>query len=409
MQALIRIALRNVLRNRRRSLITFAAILISIVAAVSLRGLVNGMVAAMQSAVVLGQTGALQVHRAGYLKATGGSSLDLDLPADATFLGRIRAVPGVRAVSARIAFGGMVNANDTTSPALFSALDPVGEVRVCPQRDQIATEGHGFTETEPEAAVLTPELVRTLGMRLGQKAALLTNDKEGSLTAVDLPVVGVYGQPGLPLPEKKIGFVPLAMAQELLHMQGRATELAVAVDVAVDDSKALDRVKAGIAAALGPDYEVSTWGELVPFVKDGVASWRFMSSLFTGIFLVVALLGIVNTMLMSVLERTREIGTMMALGVRRRSILGLFLLEATVLGCLGGLAGASLGSALVFRIGKSGLHFHMGNSTLHLHPFVDVGFFVLALALAAAGAVLAAIWPALRASRLRPVTALASV
>jgi len=112
---------------------------------------------------------------------------------------------------------------------------------------------------------------------------------------------------------------------------------------------------------------------------------------------------------MSVLERTREIGTMMALGVRRRSILGLFLLEATVLGCLGGLAGASLGSALVFRIGKSGLHFHMGNSTLHLHPFVDVGFFVLALALAAAGAVLAAIWPALRASRLRPVTALASV
>jgi len=411
MQAFIpfRIALRNVLRNRRRSLITFAAILISIVATVSLRGLANGMAAAMQSAVVLGQTGALQVHRTGYLKSTGGSSLDLDLSADAAFLGRIRAVPGVRAVSARIAFGGMVNANDTTSPALFSALDPVGELHVCPERDHIATEGHGFSETEREAAVLTPELVRTLGIKLGQKAALLTNDKEGSLSAADLTVVGVYGQPGLPLPEKKIGFVPLAMAQELLHMQGRATEIAVAVDVAVDDLKALDRVKAAIATELGPNYEVSTWSELVPFLKDGVASWRFMSNLFTCIFLVVALLGIVNTMLMSVLERTREIGTMMALGVRRRSILGLFLLEATVLGCLSGLAGASLGSALVFRVGKAGLHLHMGSATLHIHPFIDVGFFVLALALATAGAVLAAIWPALRASRLRPVTALASV
>lgn len=405
MQALIRIALRNVLRNRRRSLITFAAIFVSIVATVSLRGLVNGMVEAMQNAVVLGQAGALQVHRVGYLKLAGGSSLDLDVPADTAFLEAIRAVPGVHAVSARIAFGGMVNANDTTSPTLISAFDPVGEPSVCPQRDNIATEGRAFTAAEREAAVLTPELVRTLGLKLGQRAALLTNDKEGSLSAADLPVVGIYGQPGLPLPEKKTGFVPLAMAQELLHMQGRATEIVVAID----DLKALSTVKAAIAAAVGPAYEVSTWSELFPFLKDAVASWRFMSNLFTGIFLTVALLGIVNTMLMSVLERTREIGTMMALGVRRRSILALFLLEATVLGCLGGLVGASLGTALVFRIGQSGLHFHMGTATLHVHPFVDAGFFVFALVLTSVGAVLAAIWPALRASRLRPVTALASV
>jgi putative ABC transport system permease protein len=64
---------------------------------------------------------------------------------------------------------------------------------------------------------------------------------------------------------------------------------------------------------------------------------------------------------------------------------------------------------LVFKVGKAGLHFHMSNSTLHVHPFIDLGFFVLALVLATAGAVLAALWPALRASRLRPVTALASV
>ncbi len=405
MPALIRIALRNVLRNRRRSLITFSAVLIAILATFSLRGLANGMVTAMQDAVVHGQTGALQVHRVGYLKSTGGSSLDLDVPADAAFLDKIRSVPDVRAVSARLAFGGMVNANDTTSPALFSALDLDGELRVCPLREKLATEGRAFGVAEPEAAVLTPELVRTLGLKLGQKAALLTNDKEGTLTAVDLTVVGVYGQPGLPLPEKKIGFVPLATAQELLHMQGRATEIVVAVD----DLKAIDQVKAAIASAVGPTYQVSTWSELVPFLKDAVTSWRFMSNLFTGIFLFVALLGIVNTMLMSVLERTREIGTMMALGVRRRSITAIFLLEATAQGFLGGLGGALLGGALVFKVGQAGLHFHMSNATLHVHPFIDLGFFVFALVLATAGAVLAALWPALRASRLRPVTALASV
>jgi putative ABC transport system permease protein len=405
MSALIRIALRNVLRNRRRSFITFSAVLIAIIATFALRGLSNGMITAMQDAVVYGQTGALQIHRAGYLKATGGSTLDLDVPADAAFLDKVRLVPGVRAVSARLAFGGMVNANDTTSPALFSALDLAGEVRVCPLREQLATQGRAFGANETEVAVLTPELTRTLGITLGQKAALLTNDKEGTLTAVDLTVLGVYGQPGLPLPEKKTGFVSLATAQGLLHMQGRATEIVVAID----DLKAIDQVKAALASALGPAYEVSTWSELVPFLKDAVTSWRFMSSLFTGIFLFVALLGIVNTMLMSVLERTREIGTMMALGVRRRSITAIFLLEATVQGFLGGLGGALLGGALVFKVGKAGLHFHMSNSTLHVHPFIDLGFFVLALVLATAGAVLAALWPALRASRLRPVTALASV
>ncbi|MGD0838786.1 MAG: FtsX-like permease family protein [Polyangia bacterium] len=405
MPVLIRIALRNVLRNRRRSIITFAAISLSIIATVSLRGLVNGMVAAMQSAVILGQTGALQVHRVGYLKSAGGSSLNLDLPSNEVFLGKIRQVPGVRAVSVRLLFGGMVNANDTTSPALFSALDPVGELRVCPERDHIATEGRAFSLGEREAAVLTPELTGTLGIQLGQKAALLTSDKEGSLSAVDLTVVGVYGQPGLPLPEKKIGFVPLTLAQELLHMPDRGTEIIVRIN----DLKDIDRVKTAIAAAVGPDYEVSTWSELMPFLEQGIASWRFMSSLFTAIFMVVALLGIVNTMLMSVLERTREIGTMMALGARRRSILALFLLEAAILGCLGGLIGSALGEALVFRIGRSGLRFHMSTSTLHVHPFVDPAFFAVALGLAAAGAIIAAIWPALRASRLRPVTALASV
>jgi putative ABC transport system permease protein len=159
----------------------------------------------------------------------------------------------------------------------------------------------------------------------------------------------------------------------------------------------------------GSDYEVSTWRELLPFVDDGIASWRFMSNLFTGIFLFVALLGIVNTMLMSVFERTREIGTMMSLGVRRRSILSLFLLEAGVIGCAGGLAGAVAGSALVFRVGRRGLHFHMGNTSMHVQPWVDLKFLLVALLLATGGAVLAALWPALRASRLRPVQALASV
>jgi len=405
MPPLIRIAFRNVLRNRRRSLIAFLAIFLSITVTLSLRGLVNGMVSSMRSAVVLGQVGALQIHHAGFLKATNGASLDLDVPADEAFLAKIRAVPGVRAVTARILFGSMVNANDATSPALISAIDPKNETRVCPQREQMATTGRPFAPDETAAGILTPELAHALGVKVGQTATLLTSDKDGALNALDFSVVGEYGQAGLPLPEKKIGFVPLAFAQEILRMQGRATELAIAVD----NLEVLEAIKLRLQDAVGKDYEVSTWYELFSFVLDGIASWRFMSNLFTGIFLFVALLGIVNTMLMSVFERTREIGTMMSLGVRRRSILSLFLLEAAVIGWAGGLVGAAAGAALVFRVGRHGLHFHMGNTSMLVQPWMDLKFLLVALLLATGGAVLAALWPSLRASRLRPVQALASV
>jgi putative ABC transport system permease protein len=405
MPPLIRIAFRNVLRNRRRSLIAFLAVFLSITVTLSLRGLVNGMVSSMRSAVVLGQVGALQIHHTGFLKATNGASLDLDVPADEAFLAKIYAVPGVRAVTARIVFGGMVNANDATSPALITAIDPRNEVRVCPQREQIATTGRPFGPDETAAGILTPELAHALGVKVGQSATLLTNDKDGALNALDFPVIGEYGQPGMPLPEKKIGFVPLVFAQGILRMQDRATEIAIAVD----DVETMEVVRKKLQAAVGSDFEVSTWRELFPIVEEGMAAWRFMSNLFTGIFLFVALLGIVNTMLMSVFERTREIGTMMSVGVRRRSVLSLFLLEAAVLGCAGGLAGVGAGAAIVFRVGQRGLHFHMGNASLHIHPWMDFKFIVVALLLATGGAVLAALWPALRASRLRPVQALASV
>ncbi|HZI03490.1 MAG TPA: ABC transporter permease, partial [Archangium sp.] len=118
-----------------------------------------------------------------------------------------------------------------------------------------------------------------------------------------------------------------------------------------------------------------------------------------------------NAMLMSVFERVREIGTMLAVGMRRWQVLVLFLLEATVLGMLGGLGGALLGSLLVRLIAIPGIPMSMvtrsGNSVLR--PELSPSVVLLAVGVAVAGALLAAAWPAWRASRMRPVEALRSV
>lgn len=403
---LFRIAFRNVLRNRRRSLITFSAVFLALGIMVSIRGFLNGLQATLRESVILGQTGALQVHRAGFLKSVS-ATLELSVPSDAAFMAKITAVEGVKAATARIMFGGMTNANDTSTAALFNAMDPVNELIVCPRRNEMIAKGKSLQQSSAASAVLSAELAGSLGVKLGQRATLLINDKDGVMNALDFDFVGEYGQPGLPLADKKLGFVPLRFAQELLRMEGRATEIAVSVAHFED----AERIKPKLQAALGPEYEVATWHDVASYIDDAIATQNFILNIIAGVFLFVALLGIANTMLMSVLERTREIGTMMSVGVRRRQILSLFLLEASLLGLAGGVLGAAAGGSFVLYYGHKGMVLPIPGMLvpLHVFPVVSISYILYILVLAAGGAALAALWPSVRASRMRPVEALAAV
>jgi putative ABC transport system permease protein len=403
--SLLRISARNVVRNRRRSGIAFLAIFLSVAVMVGIKGFFNGMQASIVEATVLGQTGALQVHRKGFLKSANASSLSLDLPAEGAFLAKVLAVPGIKAASARIVFSGMVSTKDLSSPALFAALDPIREPAVCPLRMEMVSAGKTLSDSGP-SAVLTVELAKSLGLKLEQRAAVLTTDRDGVMSALDFDFVGLYGQPGFALRDKKIGFIPLTFAQALLRMEGRATEIVVGIG----DLNDAGRIKPLLQAAVGPEYEVSTWHDVASFVEDLVNRQNFILSLLSGIFLFVALLGIANTMLMSVKERTREIGTMMSLGVRRRQILGLFLLESSLLGLAGGVLGAGIGSGLVAYLGYKGMLLRVPGmlAPVHIHPRVSPGYVLLILVISAGGAALAALWPAIRASGMRPVQALSA-
>lgn len=406
---LLLIAFRNVLRNRRRSLITFLAVFLALTVMVGIRGFLNGLQATIRESVIDGQTGALQIHKKGFLKNVHASPLEMDIPAGPELLAKITAVKGVKAASARIMFGGMANANDTTAFAMFTAIDPVNELKVCPRRLEMISSGKTLVQAGPASSIFTPELAANLGIKLGQKAALLTNDHDGVMNALEVEYAGVYGQAGLPLPDKKLGFVPLAFAQELLRMEGRATEIVVGVDHLSDAE--VDALKPVLQQVVGPELEVATWHEVASFVDDAIAAQNFTLNLIAGIFMFVALLGIANTMLMSVLERTREIGTMMSVGVKRRQILSLFLLEAALLGLLGGILGAAAGGSFILYYGSKGIVLKFAGMTapLVVYPTATAGYILYILALAAGGAALAALWPSLRASRLRPVEALSAV
>ena len=189
-------------------------------------------------------------------------------------------------------------------------------------------------------------------------------------------------------------------------MEGHATE----VIVGVKDLDDVDRVAADVRAALGPDFNVRTWKQVAPFANDVVETQNKALGVIITVFLVVILVGLTNALLATVLERTREIGTMIALGAKRHTVVRLFMLEAAMLGVLGATAGALFGTLIVLALGAVGVELTTPGASVaeHLVPYMRASFVARLIVLGAVGAVLAALYPAWRASRLDPVRALAS-
>jgi putative ABC transport system permease protein len=236
-----------------------------------------------------------------------------------------------------------------------------------------------------------------------RQAALITADREQSLSGENVVLGGTFAS--VTPNDRRVGFMSLELAQRLLHMDGRVTEYALAVAPEVDPHVVRD----ALAQKLGPDYEVHSWEERIPFVTDLVETQTRIFNIIGTIVLLVVLLGIVNAMLMSVLERVREIGTMLAVGMRRRKITQLFLMEGAVLGVVGGLLGVGAGALVVAAMNRVGIELPAPGAKIAsiIHPTVETSFLVRTLLQASLGATVAAIIPARRAAQLRPVEALA--
>jgi putative ABC transport system permease protein len=420
---LLALATRNLLRNRRRTAIALAALVVGVGGMVVLRGLVNGQQRIILENIVQGQLGAVQVHHEGYLALVQGSPLSLDLEDSEALRQRMASVRGVVGVSPRLTFGGMLSmpelegTEDSEEPQTaflqVLAFDPALEPRVTPKRMAWVGEGAFLSEVGAPELMLNADLASSLGARVmdgrappppEQWPALLAADREGALNGEGVRLSGtlVSASPG----DRRVGYLPLATAQRVLRMEGRVTEYAVAVEP-LEDAR---RVRDELRASLGPGYEVHTWEEVLPFIAQLMGQQDFLFGLLSTVFLVAVLLGIINVMLMSVLERVREIGTMLAVGMRRRSIIVLFLLEGGVLGLVGGVLGALVGGAVTFWLHQRGILLPSPGASVDsiIRPFVTLTYLGRSVVMAAVGAALAALWPAWRASRLRPVEALAS-
>jgi putative ABC transport system permease protein len=430
--ALAKLAFRNLQRNRRRTALTLSALVLGVGALIGVKGFIKGFQGTMIENQVNGNLGQLQLHRRGYLANVLSSPLALDLADTPEQRAAILSVPGVRALSPRIDFGAQLALPDkrsapadggalpeadkgTTSFLMVTAFDPGLDRQVTPAKWAWVANARGAIFDAPDSPrlVLNDDFAASLGiapLAAGaplppeeQRAALLSADRDQALNGENVVVGGTFGS--VTANDRRVGYLALATAQRLLRMEGRVTEYALALQPGADP----EVVKAALQARLGPGIEVNTWQERVPFIRDLVATVESIFDLVSTMLLLVVLLGIVNAMLMSVLERVREIGTMLAVGMRRGAIVRLFVYEGLVLGVVGALLGALFGVLLVLWMGNAGILLPAPGAKVPsvLHPEIQPLFVLRVVLQAIAGTALASLWPAMRAARLRPVEALA--
>lgn len=395
------LALRNLQRNRRRTLITGLAVAFGAFAIVLLQSFVNALVRNIVETSVLAKVGAVQVFKEGYLGAEDRLKLAFD--EDPALASRLRSVPGVTAVAPRIDFDGMLSNGAESTVFIATAIDPSSEYLVCPLRASLVASGsRPLGPEDSHGALLGRTLAEALGGRAGSSLVMQASGAGASTNALDVTVQGFLPN-SHPLASKRIATVPLAFAQELLRMPHRITSYVVGVA----DLAQVDAVAAQVRAAVGGGWQVTTWKQLDVNTRDRA---KVIQSILLFIALVLALLvatGVVNTSMMSVHERVREIGTMLAVGVRRWQVTLLFLLEAMALGLLGAVAGALLGDGLVALFARNGLQGRSpGGEVMTYYPGVGAAFLAVVVASTVLGTALAAAYPAWKASRLRPVDAL---
>jgi putative ABC transport system permease protein len=399
----VSLAARNLWRNRRRTMIALAALVIGSFMVVVLHGFRNGVIDLMTEGMVKAQIGAFQIHRKGFMDAVAASPIKLNFRDTPELRRRILGVPGLSDLAPRISTLGMASAGDRTSLVAIMAADPAIETRAFPLARRFIAGTNLVDSKVPNGAVLGGLLLENLGLKAGSTFTVTAQSPEGQTNAMDLQVAGWV--PAIdPFSAKRLLAIPLAYAQRLLLMDGRVTEYAVQVK----DLRRIDEAAAAARAELGPEYEVHTWLEIQPLFRDLIDRQLYVLTAVSLVLAAIVLTGIVNVMAMSVYERVREIGTELALGFRCWQIRVLFLLEGGLLGLWGGVLGTAAGWAAVTAARIHGVPFKApGTSgTMPLHPEVSVGFLAAVVALSAAGAVLASFFAADRASRLRPADAL---
>ncbi len=340
-------AWKNVLRNRRRSLTALAVTAVSAAAILVGSGFALFAYESLRE-LSARETGHVILAERDYFEGDEDVPMQHGLAGAPALARELVALPGVRAVLPRLQFSGLISNGDKSAVFIGSGVLPELDFRVRgPQMRLLAGELFAVGANTPEI-VIGGELAKLMRAKTGSSLTLLATTTEGSLNAVDVLVRGVVGV-GIPEVEKRLVLADIAAVQKLL-----LTEKVSTLSVYLRETAATDALAARMRIE-HPELAVRTWLDLAVFYQAVRALYNRIFGMLGVVMAVIVLFAMSNTLAMAVAERTREIGTLRAIGASPAEIVRNFVLEGALIGSGGALAGMALAGASTVFLAFAGI------------------------------------------------------
>lgn len=406
MQLFLRLAWRNIWRHRRRTVIIVLAMGLSLGMMMIYDGLIDGFNQAIAGNAVRVLGGNIQVHAQGYRAKVDSNPL-LPLADDLAIVQAALAQPDVIAAGRRIQTGGLISNREGAFPLNIIGIEPEAEAPVSLIAEHIVA-GRYVEATDQDAILIGKGLADALSISVGDRVTMVGSDVHKQNRQRTMTVIGIYDI-GIPSLEKGAAYISLSEAQDLFNLRGQSTE----VQITLKKIGTEKTVVSALSAAL-PGYEVESWDKNYPELANAVNTKSAAMDIFSVIIVMIAGIGILNLLLMAIYERTREIGLLGAMGLKPLQIAAIFILEGTLIGAVGVLAGIAMGLATNFGLGRVGMDYssmagvadYMALISGRVYPTLGLSKIAWRSGVVLVIAMLAALIPALVAARREPSEAL---
>lgn len=400
------IAWRNVWRSRVRSLVVIVAVALGLWAGIFLAAFSWGMNEERAQDMIETQISHLQVHTPAF-KEEGRSKYTI--PRAQSLIEAYRTHPRVNGITGRAVISGMVSSSQGAQGVQIQGVYPEEEA-VVTQLDEKLIEGEYFEGIRRNPILIGGKLAEKLKLEVRKKVVLNFQDAEGNITAAAFRIAGIYRSINSKYDESNV-FVRAEDLQPLLGLEGGVHEVALLLNA----RDATDTLKAELQAAY-PELSVEGWKDMAPDLKLMAESFDTYMQIFMVIIMLGMAFGIINTMLMAVLERTRELGMLMSIGMNKLRLFAMITLETVFLSLIGCPLGMLFAWGTVSYFGMQGIDMSMfaeglasyGMRTV-VHPYIEWSFYVDVAVMIFITAVVSALYPAWKALRLKPAEAVRSL
>lgn len=344
----MRFALRNVFRHRLRSAATLAAISLGVAGLILAGGFVQDIYVQLGEAVIHSQSGHLQIVRKGYREERLRSPERFMIEKPEDLKREIMTVPGVQRAFSRLAFTGIANNGKRDLGIVGEGVEPAAEAALGTYLSYV--EGRPLSDKDLDGIVLGQGVAKSLGLRTGDRVNLVISLSQGAVNTLDFEIVGIFQSFSKDFDARAIR-IPIEAARTLMD-----TNAAHLIVVSLERTEDTDRVSLALRDKLGAGrFELASWRELSDFYDKTRQLYDSQFGVLRLIILLMVLLSVANSINMTLFERTREFGTMLALGDRPRALFRLIMCESAFLGLLGAVSGMLLGCVAAWIISAIGI------------------------------------------------------